>query len=1116
MENCMSRTIFRTLTLLAFCVVLCPTSHVFAQGVTTAEMTGVVKDAQGAVIPGATVTAVHQPSGTTYESITQGDGRFFVPGMRVGGPYKITASLTGFRTEEKDGITLSLGVAQDLTFTLTLANISETITVVGVSSPIFSSSRTGAATAVTREDLATLPTVSGRFNDVTRLAPQYGGSGSFAGQDGRYNNITVDGSYFNNSFGLPLGGQPGDRTNVAPISLEAIEQIQVSVAPFDVRQGNFVGANVNTVTRSGTNKLTASAYRRFRNESFVGTEAQGLVVNPGTFTTYNTGVWAGGPIMKDRLFAFGSFEKQDDTRPISTFRANTGGETVAGNTTRVLASDMDAISALMKAKFSYDTGPYQDIEKKTPGKPFLIKSDYNLNKSNKISFRYNQLDSSSDFLLSTSGSLGVGRNSGTTTQFLGFKSSNYSMLENFKSGIGEWNWVIGNSISNNVIAGYTTNNENRAPLEKLFPFVDILDGSGGTGAANVYTSIGSELFTPKNKLLYHTFQMQDSFTKFSTRHSLTFGASIEKYHSDNVFFPGSQSSYVYRSLSDFNADLNDYAARPNRTTSPIAPFRFQVRYANIPGQDEPLQPLDVWYTGGYAQDQWRPASNLTVTAGLRIDAPFFGDTAYTNPAADALTFRDAAGNPVKYLSGKLPDPKPLWSPRVGFNFDVLNDQSTQVRGGTGVFTGKPAYVWISNQVGNNGVITGFIQDDAPSVRPFNPDPDFYKPKNIGGSAASYELDVTVPDFKFPQTWRSNIAMDRRLPMGFIGTGEFLYSKDVNAVKYTNANLPAAQSAFTGVDKRPRWVGAGCGTGTAGPCITRINNAPGNQVTAAYVLENANDSTSWNASVSVSRPTTRGFNVRSAYSYGVSKNLIDFGTIAGGAWQGNQIVNDPNNPVLGFSQASPGHRVFVNLSYTKQYFGFGATSVSTYWEARTIGNTSYVFSGDANGDTGTSNDLIYIPRDTSEMNFVAIPASSTVKGYTPEEQAAAFEAYINQDPYLSKHRGEYAQRGALFLPFVKRMDLSLTQDVFHSLSGRRHSGQIRLDITNFSNLLNHNWGVSQRVIQPQILTSQGADANGRLSYRLALFNNQLINTTFQPTTGLSDVYQIMVSFRYGFN
>ena len=884
----------------------------------------------------------------------------------------------------------------------------------------------------------------------------------------------------------------------------------MSVAPFDVRQGNFVGANVNTVTRSGTNKFTASVYTRMRNDGWVGSEAKGFPLPANIFTTRNTGVWAGGPILKDKLFVFGSYENQDDTRPISTFRANLGGEPASGSVTRVLKTDMDAISSFLSSKFQYDTGPYENIDKLTPGNPALIKFDYNLNKSNKVTFRYSQLRSSSDFLLSTSSGLGVGRNSGNSTAFLGFKNSNYTMLENFNSGVGEWNWVIGNSMSNNLIAGYTTNNENRGPIEHMFPFMDILDGAG-----TAYTSVGAELFTPKNKLEYHTFQLQDSLTKVTSAHTFTFGGSIEKYHSDNVFYPGSQSAYVYNSLADFNADLNGYLANPARTTSAVTLRRFQVRFTNIPGLDEPLQPLDVWYGSAYAQDQWRPKANFTITAGLRMDVPFFGDTAYTNVAADALTFRDETGSAVQYQSGKLPDPLPLWSPRLGFNWDAFNDQSTQIRGGTGIFTGKPAYVWISNQIGNNGIITGFIQDDNVTSRPFNPNPDFYKPAANGRNAPSYELDVTVPDFKFPQTWRSNIAVDRRLPWGMIGTGEFIYNSDVNGVKYINANLPAAQSAYTGVDTRPRWVGTACGTGTPAGCVTRINNLPGNQITSTLVLQNQNNSTLYNASASLVKAMQNGFTARGAYSYGVSKNLIDASTIAFTSWSGNQIVNDPNNPALAYSSASPGHRVYVNLGYTKSYINMLGTTVSAYWEARTPSNTSYVFSGDANGDTGTSNDLIYIPRNTSEMNFATFTAT-TGRTFTADEQAAAWDAYINQDPYLSKHRGEYAQRGAIFLPLVKRMDLSISQDVFKVASGRRHAGQIRLDISNFGNLLNNNWGVGQRVIQNQILTNPTADAQGRLSYRMALINNALPITTYQATNTLSDVYQLMVSFRYNFN
>jgi carboxypeptidase family protein len=1110
----MSRSICKTIALAALCAVMWPAGRVYAQGVTTAGMSGVVKDAQGAVIPGASIVAVHEPSGTTYEAVAQADGRFFIPGMRVGGPYKVSVTLAGFNTEERTNLSLTLGVVQDLEFSLKVATISETITVVGTSDPVFSSSHTGAATAVLREELASMPTITGRINDIARLTPQYGGTGTFAGQDNRMNNITVDGSYFNNSFGL--GGQPGDRTGVAPISLEAIEQIQVNVAPYDVRQGNFIGAGVNTVTRSGTNTLTASVYRRFRNESFVGTEAAGQAFNPGTFNTYTTGVWAGGPIVKNKLFAFGNFEKTDDTRPLSTFRSNAGNEPVGGNITRVQRSDLSALSSYLSTNFKYDTGPFDNIDKKNPGKPWMLKGDYNLSGANKITFRYNQLDSSTDVYQSSSTSIGLQRGT-NTTNFLTFANSNYSILENIKSGIGEWNSVIGNTISNNVKIGYTHQDESRGPIQ-IFPFVEIdLDQLG-------YTSFGAEPFTPNNELRYNTFQAQDSLSWFSNKHSFTVGGSVEKYHSDNVFFPGSQSAYTYNSLADFYADANGFLANPNRTVAPVTLRRFQVRYNNIPGQTKPLQPLDVWYTGGYAQDEWRPQPNLTVTAGVRMDVAKFGNTAFDNPAADSLTFRDQDGSPVKYNSGALPEPHPLWSPRVGVNWDLTRDQRTQLRGGTGIFTAKPPYVWISNQIGNTGMLTGFVQSPDPGTTafPFNPDPNKYKPTSVTGApAASYELDVTDTGFRFPQVWRTNVGVDRRLPWGLTGTGEFIYNRDVNDPLYINANLPAAQSAYTGVDNRPNWVAttafpACAGTGNpGGPCVTRLNNAPGNQVTSALVIKNTNKDRSWNVSGSLSKPMSNGFTFRTAYSYGVSRGIVEPGSTASNSWGANEIVTDPNNPALAFSANSPGHRVFVAATYAKSYFDFGQTSVSIFWDAHNNGNTSYVFAGDANHDGNTANDLIYIPRNTSEMNFSAIPATATVRAFTPEEQAAAFEAYIQSDSYLSKHRGEYAERGAVFLPFVKRMDMSLTQDIFHSFSGRKHSGQIRLDIFNFGNLINHDWGVGQRLLNRSILTTPIADAQGRLAYRMQIFSGDLVRTPLQRSAGIADVYTLMLSFRYNF-
>ena len=769
--------------------------------------------------------------------------------------------------------------------------VAEEVEVTGVSDPVFASTRTGAATSVGREDIATLPTISGRLESVTRLTPQASGT-SFGGQDNRLNNITVDGSYFNNSFGL--GSQPGERTNVAPISLESLEQVQVSIAPFDVRQGNFIGASINSVTRSGTNQFSGSLYHRMRSEDFVGTEARGLTVNPGTFTFRDTGFWAGGPIIRNKLFAFGNYENEEDKRPLHTFRANTGGEQIVGSVTRVLASDLNTLSSYLSQNFQYETGAYQNLDDPTPAKRYLLRSDFNVNGANKISFRYNQLDSSSGSNLSTSSSAGIGRTLGGSLGGLHFGSSNYTILENIKSGIGEWNTVIGSTMSNNLIVGLTSNDESRGAIDKLFPFVDILQG--GTS----YMSFGTEPFTVNNELRYKTFQLQDSFTKYSAQHTLTFGATTQRYESENVFWSCCpQSNYTYNSLEDFYADVNDFLRNPNRTTSPINLRRFKVRYSNVPGLEKPVQPLQVWYSGGYLQDEWRPRRDLTVTAGLRMDVSVFKNTAYQNEKADALTFRDEDGAPVQYQTGEMPDPKLLWSPRTAANWDVGGRGRTQVRMGTGLFTGPPLYVWISNQLGNTGVLIGEVLVDNTNAFPFNSSPDRYKPTNVtGAGAASFELNVTDPDFKFPQVWRTNFGVDHRLPGGITGTVEFLYNKDMNGTYYINANLPAAQTSFSGPDNRPRWT------------ANRINNTLPNVITAAYMLKNQNIGSSWNLSGSLVKTLWHGLSLRGAYSYGEAKNTIDPGSTAGSTFANNQIVNDPNNPGLGFSGYSQGHRFFV--------------------------------------------------------------------------------------------------------------------------------------------------------------------------------------------------------------
>ena len=450
---------------------------------------------QHAAGAGRQVIAIHEPSGTTYEAVSRADGRFSILGMRVGGPYSVAVDYVGTGGTAFEPVTdrphrqprrlhrrQRRGAAH--------CGAGDGHGDGDGGDAVFSSSRTGAATSVGREQIALIPTLNGRISDVTRLTPQSSGS-NFAGNDNRMNNITVDGSSFNNSFGL--GGQPGDRTGVAPISLEAIEQIQVNVAPFDVRQGSFIGAGINTVTRSGANRVSGSFYHRFRNQDWVGTEAAGQTVNPGTFEFRNTGGWASGPVIRNKWFAFGNYEDQSDTRPLSTFRANRGGEPVGGTVTRVLASDLTALSAYLKTNFDYDTGPFEEIPDETPVKRFLIRSDYNLNNSNKISFRYNYLDSFSDTGLSSSTSALQGRTT-QSTNFLTYQNSNYQLLENIRSGIGEWNTVIGNSMANSFQTGYTTQDESRATRGAMFPLVDIFEG--GTS----YLSFGGEPFTFPNGL----------------------------------------------------------------------------------------------------------------------------------------------------------------------------------------------------------------------------------------------------------------------------------------------------------------------------------------------------------------------------------------------------------------------------------------------------------------------------------------------------------------------------------------------------------------------------------------------------------------------------------------
>lgn len=1087
--------------LLAVMFLVLSTGFALSQGVTTSGISGVVSETNGQPLPGANVVATHLPSGTRYGGVSNLDGKFTIPGMRVGGPYRISVSFIGFSTQEVDGIILSLGVFANVNVSLQEdgQELSEVV-VTSSKNNLFSNERTGANTSIDNQALTRLPTISRNINDFTRLTPQSNGQ-SFAGQDSRLNNITVDGSYFNNSFGLGSGSNPGGRTGVSPISLDAIEQISVNVAPYDVRQGNFTGAGVNTVTKSGTNEYSGSAYYFFRNNNNVGTQAGENTFNPGDFTYKQIGFRVGGPIIKDKLFFFASFEDEKEARPGTTWRANRG-EAIEGNVTRVLASDLDQLSGFLRDKFNYETGPYQDYDNETLGTKFLVKLDYNINDKNKLSLRYNHLNSSTDVLMSNSSSLGFGSRNGRP-EALNFQNSNYSINENIRSFVAELNSRLRTNMTNSLIVGYTYQDESRGAKGAFFPMVDILQ-EGAT-----YTSFGFEPFTPNNELRYKTFQIQDNLQIFAGKHTFTLGFSYERYESENVFFPGSQSVYTYNSMDDFYKDANNFLANGNTVPSNVNLRRFQVRWNNIPGSEKPVQPLKVDYVGFYAQDEIQVRSNLKTTFGLRIDVPFFEETALRNEDVEKLLFRNPASAFVNFKTNQLPEPNILWSPRVGFNWDVFSNQKTQVRGGTGIFTGRPAYVWISNQVGNNGILTGFAQFDNSTARPFNPDPNAYKPAEVSGTpASSYELALTETDFKFPQVWRTNIGVDQQLPAGIVATGEFIYSSDVNGVDYYNGNLPVHQSQFVGKDNRPRYT------------RNRINN----NIPNAIVLSNQAIGNSWVASFSLEKPFGNGLYVKGAYSYGETRNTVDPGSIAAGTWFNNPVSRDPNNPGLGISGNNLGHRVFGVISYNKDIFKFGNTSVSLFWESITIGNGSYRFAGDMNGDAGTSNDLIYIHANKAEMNFqqYTVNVGGQPVTFTAQQQADAWEAYIMQDKYLSANRGKYAERGGAIMPMVSRADFSFAQQLFTNINGKRNTLEFRVDILNVGNLLNPDWGQGKTFNSTQPLVvpanNQGgpADAQGVSQYRLRNFGADLISETYRPTAGVPDVWRMQFGLRYIFN
>jgi hypothetical protein len=1072
--------------------------------ITTSTLSGVVKNEKGEKLIGATVSVVHQPTGTKYGSSTNVQGGYVIPAARVGGPYVIKVSYVGYKSKEISDINTSLGLTTNVDVVLVDdATALKEVVVVGTKNNVFSKDKTGASQQFGRRELQTIPITGARTIDgVTKYNP-FGNGNSFGAQDSRLNNFTIDGSQFNNNFGLGSSSQAGGRTGASAISLDAIEQLQVNIAPFDIRQSGFVGAGINAVTRSGTNEIEGSVYQTQRNNSstYVGDNARGTKVTAAKFDEKVQGFRLGAPIIKNKLFIFGNYEGIQRTEPGTTWISD-GSPLTGTQISRVKYNDMKTLSDFMRDKFGYETGPWEGYSNTNTSNKFLIRTDWNINDKNKLTLRYVHHNSEAQINISNSQSAGAGNR---TTQFnaMSFQNSGYTIQDNTRSAVLELNSTLSKSLFNNLIISYDKQIENRGYMSQMFPTIDIREGSA------TYTSVGFDPFTPGNKLDYTTFNITNNLTKYLGKHTLVGGFNYQKYQSNNLFFPASNGVYIFNSLNDFYTAANQSLANGGRPST-LVPARFQFRYSALPGAVEPMQTLKSDRLDLYLQDEFNATQNLKLSFGIRANIIGFEQTALENSAVTAMTF----ANGEKFNTSVLPKTQLLFEPRFGFNYDVKGEKKTQIRGGTGVFTGRPPYVFLSNQIGNNGVLTGFIDVSgaAASQYGFTANPNQYFIPSTPTLPSTFDLAFTDQNYRFPQVWKNNLAVDQKLPwLGLVASVELLYNQTINAVHYYNANLDAPVGTLGGVDNRPRFAGNDNGV--------RVND----NVSMGAVLTNRNGAYNKSATFKLEKPVSKGLWGYVAYTAADAQDFMDAGSIASGSWQSALSVNGNNNLDLTTSSFVVRNRVVGLLGYRIDYgkkYG-GATTITLGYVGSQNNPFSYIVAGDLNGDRVNNNDLVFIPNQGSDIRFspLTVGTGATAVTYTEAQQQAAFESYIAQDPYLSTRRGQYAERNALALPFLHRFDLSIAQDVYVKIGGKRNSFQIRADILNFGNMVNNKWGVSERATNPQLLNFVSGDANNVPTYRLATQRDAsgtyLIKDTYQYNSSVFDVWSAQLGIRYIF-
>ncbi|WP_254448573.1 TonB-dependent receptor [Spirosoma rhododendri] len=1111
-------------------------STVRAQGVTTSSISGVVTDSKGEPLPGATVVAVHTPSGTNYGTTTNTQGQYNFPAVRIGGPYTLTISYVGYTEKKVENLTANLGAAANADVILAEEGKQLTEVVVsGARSSVINSNRTGAATGISNTQITTLPTLNRSFADFTRLDARANGL-SFAGRNSGYNNFTVDGAIFNNAFGLSstVGGQAGAQ----PISIDAIDQIQVTIAPYDVRQGAFTGAGINAVTRSGSNKVQGSVYYYVRDQSFVGKKIAGQEQPINNFSLNNIGFRLGGPIIKNKLFLFVNYERErrNDGVPGNWVAARSG--LTGDNVSRSSAADLDRLSTFIQQQYGFNPGPYENYTLPSNSDKGTARLDWNISQNHKLNIKYNFLTSYADITPSSSGALPQGR--GPNVNALPYLSSFYRINNNLQSVIGELNSTFGSKFANTLQAGYSAFRDFRESpyLPSTFPLVDIGNGSG-----TQLTSFGYEPFSAFNILNSNVFQISDNFTIFAGKHTFTLGTYNEFYSFRNGFAPNYYGNYQFASVDAFIS---------NATQTPIAggttianPTRFQIQYSALPDGSFPYADIKAAQYSAYVQDEYQARRNLKFTIGLRADVPTIPTEIQQNTNLLALTgFRDG----VRLNTAEFPKASLLFSPRVGFNWDVNDDRITQIRGGAGVFTGRVPYVWISNQASNNGVLFGSSQINNPpatgdNARPFSPDVNRYRPAGAAANT-SYNIAIADPNFKFPQVFRANLGIDRNLGKGFILTLEGIFTKDINAVYHQNVNLPNSTQNLRGPDggdNRPiyytnntaglpsvaynRIYGQNATTGAALSGTAVSASSP--IITDAILMRNTNQGYSYNLTAEISKQFANGFYAKAAYSYTDSRSVNDGGSIAQSIWRDRSISGDPNANVLSYSSFLQPHRVIGVAAYRFEYANkHAATTVSLFYNGASGNRYSYVYAGDLNGDAQNSNDLIFVPRTQDDIRLRDVTATTggvTTVTYSAADQWRDLNNYIDQDPYLSKRRGQYTERNGAMTPFISRLDLKILQEFGLNIGKTRHAFQVSLDVFNVGNLINSNWGNAQTAVTASPISFVGYDngtgGTGRPVFQFPYLDatNRVARTnTFQVGSAIANRWQAQLGLRYIFN